>query len=211
MTAPKRPVRSADESPASEPNAPSFGDLLSRSLQVGYRALDDYVQQGQRLAERVDGGFPSRDAVGSNVQDLGVRMLRHASDLLDAWLDTLGRPEAQRATPVEAARRDPVDTVDRSAPNVDARRLRLRIASRRPVESSLELHAGPLPKRITAREFRSPDATSAALTILMNEDAAGIPSLAIVVPEAFPAGTYDVLLLDGSDDTPCGALRLTIG
>jgi len=216
MTVPKRPRR--PDGPTSESNpesgTPPIGDLLSRSLELGYRALDDYVQHGQRIVQRVGEGASSSEVLATDVQDLGARMMRHASDMLGTWLDLLGAPGGGRdshghpASPVTRSRGEHAP-----APAADAKpeRFRLRVASHRPVEAVLELRNAPLPASIAARELRATDALAVALTITSSAVGGdGAVALDVIVPDDHPAGTYDVLLLDATDETPLGALRLIV-
>ena len=200
MTTSKRPPR---PKAAPDPTSPPLGDLVSRSLEVGYRAFDDYVQHGQRIVQRVsDGG--SREQVAADVQDLGTRMMRHASDLLGTWLDVLGNP-ASAATPPQA------DAAPPTAAAVEPRRLRLRIVAARPTETVVDLRDGSVPPHLAARELRSASATAPPLAVTTRDVAAeGVVAVDVVVPDDQPAGDYDVLFLDGAHGAPLGALRVTV-
>lgn len=206
MTSPKRPRRPAPApGSAPGPSPPPIGDLLSRSLELGYRALDDYVQQGQRIVERVGEGASPSDVLATDVQELGARMMRHASDMLGTWLDLFGPPGRGRGAQDRSTSPTPAD------PEATPPRLRLRVTSDRPVETVLDLRSAPLPARVEARELRVTDAVAAALTITSSEAGAdGAVALDVTVPADHPTGIYDVLLLDATDETPLGVLRLIV-
>ena len=91
-----KPVRSwstALGAPAAEPGdgatRPKLEDAISRSVELGYRVVDDYIQQGQRAAQRMSEGKLTAETVASEAQELSARIARYASDFFGAWVELL--------------------------------------------------------------------------------------------------------------------------
>src|SRR5215470_15787877 len=88
-------VPSADgsdpEAPAAAPPPESRGtglsDVVSRSVDLGYRVIDEYIRQGQKAARRLNDRSFGTQAVASDLQELGMRMTQYASDFAAVWLE----------------------------------------------------------------------------------------------------------------------------
>src|SRR4030095_690583 len=57
---------------------PRLEDAVSKSVELGYRVVDDYIQQGQRAAQRLSEGKLTAEVLTSEVNDLGGRIARYA-------------------------------------------------------------------------------------------------------------------------------------
>ena len=60
--------------------------VVSRSVELGYRVVDDDMREGQRAAQRVGERSFAADALTGEVQQLTARMTRYAQDFLEVWL-----------------------------------------------------------------------------------------------------------------------------
>src|SRR6185295_11430384 len=77
---PPAPANGDTPPPADGPA--DLGTVIARSVDLAYRVMDDYVQQGQRAAERVAGRAYGPDAWVTDAQDVTARVARYASDVV---------------------------------------------------------------------------------------------------------------------------------
>src|SRR5262245_7557453 len=196
---------------------PRLGDAISRSVELGYRVVDDYLQQGQRAAQRLSEGKLTAEAVASEVQDLGGRLARYASDFFGAWVELLelaaaGSAARQAPAPPAAA------TETASAPPPARRPAaggggRVEVVAARPVEVALDLRPERVSGALRAHELRSADPRKPRLgeVTIRADGEAGAPVLRISVPDEHPAGAYEGLLLDEATNRPVGSVRVVLG
>jgi len=193
-------------------------DAISRSVELGYRVVDDYIQQGQRAAQRMSAGTLTAEAVASEAQDLGGRIARYASDFFGAWVELLdlaaAGSAARQAAPAASA---PQSGTSPSPEPPPARRaaagLRVQVVAARPVEVALDLRPERVSGPLRAHELRSADARKPRLAdVTIHADGAGAtPVLRIGVPDGHPAGAYEGLLLDEATNRPVGSVRVVLG
>jgi len=197
---------------------PRLEDAISRSVELGYRVVDDYIQQGQRAAQRMSAGTLTAEAVASEVQDLGGRIARYASDFFGAWVELLelaaaGSAARQAAPP--AGNAPPGDQSPSEAPPAkrSATGVRVEVVAARPVEVALDLRPERMGGALRAHELRSADARKPRLAdVTIRADGAGAaPVLRIGVPDDHPAGAYEGLLLDDATNRPVGSVRVVLG
>jgi hypothetical protein len=84
------PGRGADEEgTARRRDPPSLNDVVSRSVDLGYRVVDEYIRQGQRAAQRFSDRSYGPDAVVTEVREVADRVTQYSSDMLSLWLEFL--------------------------------------------------------------------------------------------------------------------------
>jgi hypothetical protein len=64
----------------------AWADVVARSVELGYRVIDDYVRQGERVARGMSPGGATPDAVLGSTQEVAGRMAQYATDLASLWL-----------------------------------------------------------------------------------------------------------------------------
>jgi hypothetical protein len=194
-------------------------EMITRSVDLGYRVIDEYVRQGQRAAEQLTGRTTDFDAMTGNVQEMSVRMAQYTSDLLGVWFQmmsaamaapatagwsapTATRPEPVRAAGPAAAAPAPTEPV----------RVRVEVASTQPVEVGLDLRPGAGLTPLIAHALRAvePDKPNLTVTVVANGEP-GVLRLRVRVADDHPAGVYSGLLLDEVSGLPVGALSLRVG
>jgi hypothetical protein len=223
-TAPAAPA-AGTEPPAAPPRPddtrlrPRFQDAVGRSVELGYRVVDDYIQQGQRAAQRLSEGRLSAEVLTSEVNDLGGRIARYASDFFGAWVELL-----ELAAVGSAARQstgngpvDPEAPPAAAATPPPARRagnggLRVAVTASRPVEVALDLRGERVTGALRAHELRAADPKKPRLSDvkIVNEGAGATPVLRVRVPDQHPEGTYEGLLIDEGTNRPVGNVRLVV-
>ncbi len=199
----------------------SLNDVVSRSVELGYRVIDEYIRQGQRVAERFNDRSYGPETVTGDIQELGARMAQYASDFFGLWLDfvqvvmsggtlreTSAAEDGARARPAApgngAARRTP----EAPAPT----RVRIEIVSLRPAEVSLDLRPEAAGRPLVAQGLRAVDPAKPKLDDVALEAGPGGELLVrIRVPGDAPPGTYNGVVVDAETSRPLGTLSVRVG
>jgi len=199
----------------------SLNDVVSRSVELGYRVIDEYIRQGQRVAERFNDRSYGPETVTGDIQELGARMAQYASDFFGLWLDfvqvvmsggtlreTSAAEDGARARPAApgngAARRTP----EAPAPT----RVRIEIVSHRPAEVSLDLRPEAAGRPLVAQGLRAVDPAKPKLDDVALEAGPGGELLVrIRVPGDAPPGTYNGVVVDAETSRPLGTLSVRVG
>jgi len=209
----RTPDASSASSAAAKP--PRLEDAVSRSVELGYKVVDEYIQQGQRAAQRMSEGKLTAEAVANEVNDLGGRIARYASDFFGAWVELLelaatGSAARQAGGNGSAAPEAPTGPPE--ARTSAARGLRLEVVSSRPVEVALDLRAERVTGAVHAHELRSADGKKPRLTdVAITVHPGKVPVLRLRVPDEHPEGVYEGLLIDGGTNRPVGSIRAVVG
>jgi hypothetical protein len=66
-----------------------WSDVVTRSVELGYRVIDDYVRQGERMARAVSERGPGGMASPGDAQEVATRMAQYAMDFTGLWLQML--------------------------------------------------------------------------------------------------------------------------
>jgi hypothetical protein len=195
-----------------------LSDVIARSVDLGYRVIDEYVRQGQKAAEQLTGRSTDFEALTGNVQDTSVRIAQYTSDMLGLWFQmmtaAMGAPGAAAATDTAVRTETP-----RSAPVVGGAtaepvRVRVEVASAQPVEVGVDLRpgAGLTPLIVHALRAVDPDKPVLTATVVPSANGdAGVLRLRVRVADDHPSGLYSGLLLDEATGLPVGALSVRVG
>src|SRR5205814_1549673 len=66
-----------------------LNDVVTRSVELGYRVVDEYIRQGQKAAARFGSPSLGTETMASDMQDLGVRMVQYTSDVFGLWFEMM--------------------------------------------------------------------------------------------------------------------------
>lgn len=200
--------------------ASRVSDAVSKSVELGYRVIDDYLQQGQRVARRLSDGRPAPEVWATEIQDLGVRMARYASDFMAAWMELLeltarGGGRMPNAAPTPDGPAPSPGVAERSAPppvDVQAPRVRVAVRSRRPVEVDVDYRPERVTGSVRVHALRALEADKPRLENVSFQPAtaADPPRLVLHVPDAQPPGSYEGLLVDERTNRPVGSVRVDL-
>jgi hypothetical protein len=206
----------ADARP-SGPLAEPWSDVIARSVDLGYRVIDEYVRQGQKAAEQLTGRSTDFEAMTGNVQETSVRMAQYTSDLLGLWFQMMSSAMAAPGAAAWAAPAPPAERTRAAAaaaapPAGEPVRVRVEVASAQPVEVGLDLRPGAGLTPLIAHALRAadPDKPVLTATVVANGEP-GVLRLRVHVADDHPAGVYSGLLLDAASGLPVGALSLRVG
>jgi hypothetical protein len=219
--------KSKVQEPAPETAAPdleepvtSVRDASYEAINSGYRIIDEYMRQGQRIAE--DFWLPATDATSQPPEHVRMmeRFLRSAGDMGSAWLEMMtqwtrpaGADMSPRGTagPFTAGRTNGHATAEEThngAPHPAA--WSIAVESSRPVRVSVETH-GRL-EDIEASPLVSTDRSLPPITTPCVEVEAetGRALLRVAVADDQPPGTYHGVLLDRRTQRPGGTITLRV-
>jgi hypothetical protein len=208
-------------------------DPVVRGVVAGGRVVDEWIRQAQQTARLLGGTRPAAGWADANGQ-----MFKTASDLMATWWSVLlgvtppnaaagfgsQRPSAaghQSAWAASTAAESMAGEAEppNSSPPVDAQRtslasagprVRVEIASRRPVDVTVDLHRrGSARFRVLDLRAESGDAPRIQGTTLEAWDTEGV-RLRLAVPDDQAPGTYHAVILDPVLDSAVGTVTLRI-
>ncbi len=231
---PKRPKMERTEPDRSWMNG-SFGPGASaagsdpraagyQAINNAYRLIDEYVRQGQRMAENLWlplDGSAGRAASAFNAPE---RLMRAMGDMTMAWLEVMeqftknaqAKPSpvpAGSAGPFASSRVEPppaaTEAPSPSAP-AKAQPLKLSLDARGRVEVSFQLADAASLAELAVTELRSFGSDAEPIRGVELSGAPDEPVLRVRVPEGQPAGTYNGLFLERGSQRPCGTISLVV-
>ena len=202
-------------------------DPIVRGIVSGGRVVDEWIRQAHQTARLLGGGTAST----AGWADASGRILKATSDIMATWWSILGMPQPngpgfvgsppgsgqqsawQARTPPEAVRADEPRS---SSPSSGERsqytgpRVRLEVATRRPVEVRVDLHRrGVASFRVLDLRPESDDVPRIRGIELEPWDVEGL-RLRLTVPDEQPAGVYHGVVLDAAADCAVGTVTLRI-
>jgi hypothetical protein len=189
----------------------TLNDVVARSVELGYRVVDEYVRQGQKAAARLTGGAGDAEAVTSDMQELSARMAQYASDLTGLWFQTIDAMLANAGGGARPAAPAPSPAAVAGAP-AEPVRVRVELASVQPVEVGLDLRPGTGSRPLIVHALRAvdPDRPPIAVSVIPDSEK-GAVRLRVHVPDDQPAGVYSGLLIDAEHTLPVGSLSVRVG
>lgn len=213
----------ADGKGAQQPN-----DVIARSVELGYRVVDEYIRQGRKAAERLGGSSLGPAAFGGDVAELGARVMRYTTELMGLWMQladaTMGaeasRSAASTMSPSPAAAEElgarPVAadaTAGSSSPHVgDGVRVRVEVVSLWPTEVWLDLRPEGVNAPVVAHALRAGDPRLPRLddVTFANGSFDEPPLLRVRIPPSQPSGIYNGLLIDSRTSRPVGTVSVRV-
>jgi len=197
------------------------------TLNDAYRLVDEYLRQGQEMAENIWLPFGGKGAPAWPSPAAPERFLRAMGDMTLAWVEAMQGFTNASAAPTEqpsgsAGPFQAVSDPPSAAPSPTAapasaakpaprpRELGVSVEAKGRVEVAAVLHeladAGALeaselrPAKGKAQPIREVSVSAEAERVLVR----------IVVPDTQPRGTYNGLLLDAKAQKPCGTLSVVV-
>lgn len=231
------PIRSwngivrAPESPGAGGSADPGGtdrvdDVIVRSVELGYRVIDEYVKRGQAAAQRMQHGAYGANDMARDAQGIAGQLVRSATDLAGAWAEFFAL--ANRDGTSNGNGQTPPHSNGASAPNGHAAstagvppaptaasvaapwRVRLRVRAPRPVETALDLSPVPSDHPLVVHPLRAEDGTGPRLDEVGVEAADGVATIVVAIPDAHPAGTYAASVFDDATNLPVGTITVVL-
>ena len=192
-------------------------DVIVRSVELGYRVIDDYIKRGQAAARRMQQGTYGASDMARDVQGVAGQLVRSATDLAGAWAEffALTNGAATRngtASDPAAAPAPAAPPAAAPAANDDAAaaplRIRLAVVATRPVETALDLRPVPPGHPLVVHALRGPGA--ARIVGVRVEAAEGGAVIRVDVPADQMAGVYTGLVFDDATNLPAGEISVVV-
>ena len=212
------------------PGSASLEGVVSRSVELGYRVVEDYLRQGQRVAAGIVDRSYAPGAMVRDSQELTTRMARYAGDLDEIWFQMIelaasggafrGAPfwparDNGRAPDPPPAARDPSPPAGPHAgePVAGAARVTVALASTQPAEVTLDLRPGAAAQPLIVQSLRATEPDKPRLTdvTLRPADEDEVLTLRVRVPDGQPPGVYNGLIIDERTSRPVGTLSVRVG
>jgi hypothetical protein len=203
-------------------------DVIVRSVELGYRVIDEYVKRGQAAAQRMQHGAYGANDMARDAQGIAGQLVRSATDLAGAWAEffALANRDGNHSGNGQA----PPHANGASAPNGHAAstagvppapapmaasaaapwRVRLRVRATRPVETDLHLCLVPSDHPLVVHALRAEDGTGPRLDEVGVEAADGVATIVVAIPDAHPAGTYAASVFDDATNLPVGTITVVL-
>jgi hypothetical protein len=172
----------------------------SGAVGVGYRVIEEYLQQGRRAAEALGLDPSGSPAAGSSFQSLTARLFGDAL----VWLEHLAR---LTTAPADEGARSASSAAGDAAP---ATGFRVRVAGAAPLDVDLQIRAGTEGRALGVHDLRSTDSETPPLRGVELVHAERW-QVVLRVPGAQPAGLYTGIVYDRSDGSICGTLAVRVG
>lgn len=196
-------------------------DAAYQTINDAYRLIDDYIRQGQQVAENF---WMPLGASAAPFREAPERFMRALGDMTMAWVDVMQHWTSTNsgASPGAAGRAAPFPGVDSTAekaanPSESASNqnqttpLRVVVVAPVPIELVVDLNQRVDVSTLTLTELRDPINATAPLTdVSVQKDEHGVASVRVVVPEGHPSGTYSGLFLEQTTRRPRGTLSVTL-
>ncbi len=200
--------------------ATSLNDVVARSVDLGYRVVEEYIRQGQNAAARLGAGQLTPETAARDVQDAAARMAQQASEVMTMWAELMGvgawGGTGAAATTSPAATSPAPEPAPASRPGAaatpdDRRSTRLAIVSARPVEVQLDLRA-PASGTLVVQTLRAIDPDKPALAdVVLRPASGGEPvSVHVDIPAGHPIGVYRGLIVEEESSRLIGSLTVRI-
>jgi hypothetical protein len=170
---------------------------------MGYRVIEDYLNQGRETAEQRGFGLAGGLAAAGSFQALTGRLFRDG--LL--WLEHLSKLATAPGSADSAGDGDET-TGDGAAPQ---RRIRVRVASRAPAEVDLQLRASAEDRGLGVHALRCPDAAAPPIDDVRLERSDGGWLVSVHVADRQPPGLYTAVVYDRRDGSIQGTLAVCLG
>ena len=221
----------AETSPLNGSSSAEAGSMpapLSDMVERGYRVINEYLRQGQSMAEgfspRVSNG-QERNGSPQDVQQLAQRVMQYGWDFAGLWFEMWTRMAASSgATPPPPSAggsypnppEAPPTTrsgADGPKPENASRSLRMTVSveCRHRTTTAIDLRPGPA-SRLVIHPLRAEGTDAPAIrdVVIESSPADDAVSVKVVIGDEQPPGVYNGLVIDPSSNLPRGTLSLTI-
>lgn len=200
---------------AGSPGA-GLDDVVTRSVELGYRVIDEYVRQGQRAAAGLRDRRTDPEALTSDLQGLLGRMAQYTSEFLGVWgefveiatrgamMPGFGLSNGGTGAPPPAATAPPAAS--------DEPGVRVELQATRPTEVAVDLRPHTPGTRLTVQGMRAMEPGEPRLEgVTLEAPAPGAPLvLRVVVPAEQPAGTYNGIVVEEDTSRPIGTVSVRL-
>jgi len=209
---------SSTGNPSKETSAKGPFETIERGVREGYRVVEDYLREGQRVARQINRRQYGPRQMGDDLQSLAGRMFRDSTRLLGLWVELMsssvetlwggGRPgPAGRPSPTDRTG----DDAERDAADTEATAVTVEVASPHPARVTVHLTAGaagqPLRPTPLSGDPGAPPLTDVAFERGGPDEP---PVLRIRVPADQPPGIYHGVLVEPASHDHRGTVKVEL-
>jgi hypothetical protein len=228
---------SADSPPEPAPNPPPVAPALSDTVELGYRVIDEYLKQGQQVAQAFNPTAWAGRGAGSadDLQQMGQRVMQYGWDFAGLWFEMWSRMAGNTSAwmpipgmpgmpgmprPPGAEQKPGAAPVPNGAShngaasvgtNGDGERVVVSVACERPTSTAVELRSGP-PSELVVHALRAEDHEGPPIRDVRVERQPGDGTVVVkvTVSASQAPGTYNGLIIDSKTNLPRGTLSVRV-
>lgn len=200
-------------------------DAVRRGVEMGYRVIDDYMREGQRVAAAMTGDSQDASPFAADPQQLAQRMLKNATDLASAWMEMMSmasgpmRGEAPAGVdaggfdiPLGGGKQAPAHAEPQGragpVPAATAAAILVSVSAARPSKAQVRPVAA-LPKSATVSALPARSKTH-TLDGLSAELHGGTLEVSVTVAADQAPGVYHGLVLDEENNVPLATVTVDV-
>lgn len=194
----------------------SFDDVVTQGVRLGYKVIEQYISQGQRVAEQISRPF-QKGVPEAGAADVAQGVVRLYKDMADVWgnaLDVmvrnpvfwslLGSLAQSNGTHLSGAMPGTL--------NGTGAAFSVQITSARPTEVMLNVTPSVQPFTPLVHALHAPDPAVPPLTSIAFEKSpkTNMPVLLLKIPSRQPPGLYTGVVVDRDTNQPRGTLTVRV-
>jgi hypothetical protein len=194
----------------------SFDDVVTQGVKLGYKVIEQYITQGQRVAEQISRPF-QKGVPEAGTADVVHGMVRLYKDMADVWgnaLDLMVRNPVFWSWLGSSAQNGvmhPQNGVPGTL-NGSGAAFSVEIASPRPTEVMLNVEPSPQPYTPFVHALHAPERNVPPLTSIAFQKSpkSNMPVLLLKIPLKQPSGLYTGVVVDRETNQPRGTLTVRV-
>jgi hypothetical protein len=193
------------------------GDPISRSVGIGYKIVEQYLEHGRTLAAGATPASAERGDTGNPMADLASRMMRHTADLFEVWFQMMdasaaARPRPAPETPSSADHASPAPAAAAGSAPAPSAGVAIQVESSRPATVAVDLRSPAPGAVLVAHALRSDDESLPRITgVTVGTSANGAPVvIRVPVPDDQPDGIYNGMIIDQATSLPVGTVSVRL-
>jgi hypothetical protein len=199
---------------------------LAEAVEAGYRVVNEYIRQGQSVAQGMSPGAgtgPAQPGVPGDVQQLAQRVMQYGWDFAGLWFEmwtrmggtATGWPSAAGGPP--AARPDagggptPAPAASAEAHLAAPVGISISVVSGGRTSATIEVRPGPAGQLLVQPLRAAEDETPPIREVTVEPAGAdGAVTVKVVVPPTQPPGVYNGLVIDSATKRPRGSVSVEV-
>jgi hypothetical protein len=196
--------------------AGSFDDVVTQGVKLGYKVIEQYITQGQRVAEQISRPFQKGvpEAGTADVVQGMVRLYKDMADVCGNALDLMVRNPVFWSWLGSFAQNSDLHAQNGGPGTLNGTgaAFSVEILSARPTEVMLDVEPSPQPYTPFVHALHAPDRKVAPLTSIAFQKSpkSNMPVLLLKIPPKQPSGLYTGVVVDRDTNQPRGTLTVRV-
>ena len=194
----------------------SFDDVVTQGVKLGYKVIEQYISQGQRVAEQISRPFQKGvpEAGAADVVHGVVRLYKDMADVCGNALDLIARNPGFWSWLGSFAQSNGTHAPGGmpGTLNGTGAAFSVEITSTRPTEVMLNVGPSPHPYIPLVHALHAPDRRVPPLTSIafQRSPKSNMPVLLLKIPAKQPSGLYTGVVVDKDTNQPRGTLTVRV-